>query len=170
MKPTRRTQPQRAVVGRAMTGGLKASLRGATAAGFNPQDAKRQQASNRASGTGSLKSRLAGAVTSSTAKIAKPDRTARRAPRAPKSTGSETVRVGRGKAGRQARRVLKDGLTPRIYSTGKQTNTGKGPRSGEKFRTFTAGGVEFHEYKRGGKTVIVRGGPKKPPANPGRKL
>lgn len=38
MKPTRRTQPQRKMIGRPLTGGLKASLRGATGMGTNPAD------------------------------------------------------------------------------------------------------------------------------------
>lgn len=80
----------------------------------------------------------------------------RKAPAGGKGAG-ERVRAPKG-----AKRALRDGLTPRIYSTGTRENTSGNERAGQSFRTFTVGGKEFHEYvdPKTNKRVVVAGGKK----------
>lgn len=161
MKPTRRTQPyKKGNVGRGSGSlALSAAVRGATATGYNPQDAKR--AAQKGSSTGGTAAPgLKGAVRQASASLGSPKTAPAGQRPATKARKPSNERV---RAPKAAKRVLRDGLTPRIYAEGSRTNTSSdSPRAGKEFRTFTVGGKEFHEYSdpKTGKKVVVAGGKK----------
>jgi hypothetical protein len=174
MKATRKSQPYKeGAATRVKTRALSAAMKGATASGSNPRNEQRAAAakSRAQSGAAVATARaraggLRGKLSSATAGIKVGDSPlvgAKRAPAKPKLPGEKKGAGTRVRAPRAAKRVLRDGLKPRLYASGTRTNTSSdSPRKGEEFRTFTKGGKEFHEYvdEATGKKVVVAGGRK----------